>query len=250
MSKTCVIAQPTFLPWLGWFDLADQGDVMVILDDVPFSKQSWQQRNRLRTPTGLEFLSVPVRTSGLLGQLILDCEIADSRFAGRMLRCLKGNYARAKHFRGAFESLSEAVEVGSGSGLLVDLNCAIIHWMASRLAVSTQMIRASSLEAGGKRGDHVGAICEAVGADRYLSPAGAEAYLLEDRQAFDRRGIAVGLQVYEHPIYAQRYSPFMPYASGVDLIFNEGPAAPGILRSGRRSARMLGEPAPSSTEGG
>lgn len=39
MGKTCVISQPTFLPWLGWFDLADQGDVMIILDDVPFSKQ-------------------------------------------------------------------------------------------------------------------------------------------------------------------------------------------------------------------
>ena len=83
MSRTCVIAQPTFLPWLGWFDLADQGDVMVILDDVSFSKQSWQQRNRIRTPAGLEFLSVPVKTSGLLGQLILDCEIADPRFAAK-----------------------------------------------------------------------------------------------------------------------------------------------------------------------
>ncbi len=52
-EKSCVIAQPTFMPWIGWFDLADQSDVFVILDDVSFSKQSWQQRNRIRTPKGL-----------------------------------------------------------------------------------------------------------------------------------------------------------------------------------------------------
>ena len=102
------------------------------------------------------------------------------------------------------------------------------------------MIRESSLETGGKRGEHVGAICEAVGADTYLSPVGAETYLREDMEAFDRRGIAVWLQEYEHPIYAQRYSPFIPYASGIDLIFNEGSEAPEVLRAGRRPARLLG----------
>ena len=62
-SRTCVIAQPTFIPWIGWFDLADQSDVMIILDDVQFSKQSWQQRNRLRTPQGLDYLSVSVKSA-------------------------------------------------------------------------------------------------------------------------------------------------------------------------------------------
>ena len=79
--KTCVVSQPTFLPWLGWFDLADQGDVMVILDDVAFSKQSWQQRNRIRSPRGLEYLTVPVKTSGRLGQPISECEVAGDKLS-------------------------------------------------------------------------------------------------------------------------------------------------------------------------
>jgi len=58
--KSCVISQPTFMPWLGWFDLADQADCLIILDDVQFSKQSWQQRNRLPSPSGLALLTVPV----------------------------------------------------------------------------------------------------------------------------------------------------------------------------------------------
>jgi hypothetical protein len=237
MTRTCVISQPTFLPWLGWFDLADQADVMIILDDVQFSKQSWQQRNRIRTPSGLEFLTVPVKRN--LGQLISDCELAEQPFLEKALRSVQGNYAKAPFFGEAFESFAATMDAGVRTGKLVELNTALIAWMTERMGVKTPMMRASSLNAGGERGEHVAALCEAVGADRYLSPAGAEEYLIEDREAFDRRGISVWLHVYEHPQYPQRFAPFVPFASAIDLIFNTGPSAPGIMRSGRRPARPL-----------
>ena len=237
----CVISQPTFLPWLGWFDLVDQGEVMVLLDDVAFSKQSWQQRNRIRTPKGLEFLSVPVKSSGRLGQRIMDCELAGVGFVGKMVKTLQANYAKAPHFAGAIAELEAVLQAGAGSGRLVELNCALIAWMAARLEVSTPMLRASSLGVAGQRGEHVAAICAQLGAQRYLSPAGAEDYLREDRAAFASRGIEVLLHVYEHPTYAQRYAPFEPYASALDLIFNAGPAAAQLMRSGRRPSRPLAE---------
>jgi hypothetical protein len=115
--------------------------------------------------------------------------------------------------------------------------------MAARLGVTCPMIRASTLGVGGQRGEHVAAICAAVRADRYLSPAGAEAYLTEDRAAFAGRGISVWLHVYDHPEYEQRFTPFIPYASALDLIFNVGPSAPVVMRSGRRPARPLGDSA-------
>jgi hypothetical protein len=237
----CVISQPTFLPWLGWFDLADQADVMVILDDVAFSKQSWQQRNRIRTRNGLEFLTVPVKSSGRLGQRILDCELADQPFVKKMITSLRANYAKAPFFADVIDELATRMEAAAGTGRLVELNCALISWMAGRLGVTTPMIRASTLGEGGERGEHVAAICEYVGADRYLSPAGAEDYLIEDKGAFDRRSISILIHVYEHPQYAQRFAPFMPYASTLDLIFNVGPAACEVMRSGRCSARSVGE---------
>jgi len=239
MGKTCVISQPTFLPWLGWFDLADQGDVMIILDDVQFSKQSWQQRNRIRTPAGLEFLTVPVKRR--LGQMILDCELADQRFVGKMLKSLHGNYAKAAFFADAFDQFAATMEAAARTGCLAEFNCALISWIADRLVVTTPMIRASTLGVAGQRGEHVAAICESVGADRYLSPAGAEDYLIEDKAVFDRREISVWLHAYEHPEYVQRFAPFIPYASAIDLIFNAGPSAPNVMRSGRRPARPLGE---------
>jgi hypothetical protein len=240
IGRTCVISQPTFLPWLGWFDLADQGDVMVILDDVAFSKQSWQQRNRIRTPTGLGFLTVPVRSSGRLGQLITDCELADQHFVKKIIASLRANYSKAPWFAGVIDELATTIAHAAASNRLVELNCALISWMAAKLGVTTPMVRASTLAMGGQRGEHVAAICECQGANQYLSPEGAEDYLIEDKAAFDRRGISVWIQVFEHPQYVQRFAPFMPYASALDLIFNVGPAAPEVMRSGRCMARSLG----------
>jgi hypothetical protein len=241
MTKTCVISQPTFLPWLGWFDLADQSDVTILLDDVQFSKQSWQQRNRIRTPNGLEFLSVPIMTSGRFGQRIVDCEFANQRFVGNMLKSLQANYAKAPFYAEAIGDLAATMETALLSNHLVELNCTLISWMAMRLNVTCPMFRASTLGLGGDRGEHVAAICAAVSAERYLSPAGAETYLIEDQAAFAKRGISVWLHEYEHPEYDQRFAPFIPYASALDLIFNAGPSAPAVMRSGRRPARALGE---------
>lgn len=237
----CVISQPTFLPWLGWFDLVDQGGVMIILDDVQFDKRSWQQRNRIRTRNGLEFLSVPVKTSGRYYQRIMDCELADQPFVEKILGALQANYAKAPFYSDIVDELAMTIKTASNTGHLVELNCALISWMAGKLGVMTPMVRASTMDAGGLRGEHLAAICESVEADRYLSTVGSENYLLEDKDSFDRRGISIWIHVYEHPQYVQHFAPFMPYASALDLIFNVGPAAPEVMRSGRRPARPIGE---------
>ena len=221
---------------------------MIILDDVAFSKQSWQQRNRIRTAKGLDFLSVPVKTSGRLGQQILECELASQPFADKMMKTLRANYSRAPFFGSAIEELAATMKAGVATGRLVELNCALISWMASRLGVTTPMVRASTLGVAGTRGDHVAAICERVGATHYVSPAGAEDYLVEDREAFDRRGISVWIQMFEHPEYAQCFAPFMPYASALDLIFSAGPEAAEVMRSGRRPPRAIGEPSRSNSQ--
>lgn len=194
----------------------------------------------MRTDKGLEFMTVPVKTSGRMGQLICDCELTAQPFADKLIKSLRINYAKAPFFGESIEDFEAALHAGVASGLLVELNCNLIDWMARRLCITTPMIRASTLGIEGHRGEHVAAICEHLGANRYISPAGSEGYLLEDRQAFDQRGISVALQVYEHPQYAQCFKPFESHASAVDLIFNTGPMAPQLMRSGRRPPRGLG----------
>lgn len=238
-KKTCVIAQPTFLPWLGWFDLVDQADVLVILDDVAFSKQSWQQRNRIRTRNGLEFLTVPVKTAGRLGQRIADCELVNQSFVVKIIKTLQANYAKAPYFASNFDQFITTAEKSAMTGRLVDFNYSLISWMAEQLGLATPMILASTLGAAGHRGEHVAEICKSVGADHYLSPFGAADYLREDKRAFDLRSISVSLHSFEHPEYLQCFSPFIPFASTLDLIFNAGPASIDIIRLGRRPALPL-----------
>jgi hypothetical protein len=241
MSGTTVaIAQPTFLPWAGWFDLADQADVFVVLDDVAFSKQSWQQRNRVATAQGLSWVTAPVRSSGRMGQRILDTELASTIFLDKMMRTISTNYGRAAHFARYYPEFCEVLRDSASAETLFDLNDGLIEWLGGHLGVTTPKVRSSELGVDGKRGEYVARLCEHVGASRYLSPPGAEEYLLEDRAEFDDRSIAVDLHVYEHPVYRQCFQPFVAYASVLDLLMNEGDAAGDIMRSGRRATRPLG----------
>jgi hypothetical protein len=240
-DKRIAIAQPTFLGWAGWFDIADQVDSLILLDDVVFSKQSWQQRNRIRTREGLSYLTVPVRTAGRLGQLILDTELAGTQFVEKITRTVSQNYSRAAHCGHLFPEFCEILEQGAASGRLCELNCSLIEWIFARLGVRTPVVRSSKLGVEGKRGAYVAKLCEAMGASRYLSPAGAEQYLTEDQAEFHARYVSVELHVYEHPIYTQCFDPFVPFASVLDLLLNEGTNAAAIIRSGRKPSRPLGD---------
>ena len=60
----------TFLPWLGYFYMIDKADEFVFLDNVQFDKRSWQQRNKIKTPNGDDWITVPVLSKGMSKQLI------------------------------------------------------------------------------------------------------------------------------------------------------------------------------------
>jgi len=227
------IAQPTFLPWLGYFDLMDQVDAFVILDHVQFEKQSWQQRNRIKTPAGLQWLTVPVIFRGRLGQSIREVEIRDCEFWRKHLRAIEVNYHRAPFFGDFFQELSERLRC-TESVRLADLNLRLIEWFLSRLGIRTPLFFSSRLNAQGKRTELLANICSSLGATTYLSPIGSAAYLLSEIDVLEHRLIEVRFHNYQHPEYRQMFPPFLPYASVLDLLFNEGARAIEIIRSGRR----------------
>ena len=227
------IAQPTYLPWLGYFDLIDQVDCFVLLDDVQFEKQSWQQRNRIKGPSGLQWLTVPVVFRGRLGQHIRDVQIREPSFSQKHLRAIELGYRRTPYFDSYFPELAKIVSEG-GNRRLVDLNCAAIEWICSCLGIRTKRVRSSQMAEIGKRSELLVNLCRRLEADSYLSPFGSSAYLLDEMQCFTAAGIEVSFQHYEHPRYRQLFPPFCPYASAVDLMFNEGERSLEIVRSGRR----------------
>jgi WbqC-like protein family len=233
-----VITQPTYLPWIGYFDLIDQADLFIVLDNVQFEKQSWQQRNRIRTATGLQWLTVPVKFRGRLGQLIREVEIRDAEFWQSHVRAIELAYRRTPNFNSYLPDLRGLLQKLS-TGLLVDLNIGLLHWFLQVLQIRTPVVTASSLGQTGKRTELLANLCECVGATHYLSPLGSAAYLLSEANILQQRGVEILFQNYEHPTYRQLFEPFCAFACIADLLFNEGGGALGIVRAGRRPAYCL-----------
>ena len=230
------ISQPTYLPWIGYLDLIDQVDTFVLLDNVQFEKQSWQQRNRIKTPTGLQWLTVPVLFRGRFGQLINEVEIRDIEFWRSHLRAVELNYRRAPFFDDYFDELSFHIAARRSSPhLIADLNVRLIEWFMNVLGIQTRLLRSSQLKQPGRRTELLANICASLGAKQYVSPLGSADYLLQEIDVLFGEDVDVVFQHYEHPQYRQLFPPFCPYASILDLILNEGKRALEILQSGRRT---------------
>ena len=244
-ARIGVISQPAYLPWLGYFDLIDQADSFVVLDSVQFEKQSWQQRNRIKTPLGLQWLTIPVAFRGRLEQRIDEVHIREPEFWKDHLRAIELNYRRTPYFETYFAELAGTLQESLTSPLLVDLNLRLIRWMMEKLRLHAQLHRSSEMQLSGKRTELLANILNSLGTSEYLSPIGAANYLLGEIDVMTERGIQIGFQNYEHPIYEQRFPPFRPYASALDLLFNEGPKSLEILRSGRRASHSPKEVAQS-----
>lgn len=228
------ISQPTYLPWIGYLDLLDQVDMFVVLDNVQFVKQSWQQRNRIKTAVGLQWLTVPAKLSGRFGQLISEVEIRDPDFHAGHLRAIELAYRRAPYFQHYFGEISRRLGERRGE-FLVDLNLSLLTWIMESLQINTPLLKASMLGQSGKRTELLANICADQEATQYISPVGSASYLVAEQELLSNRGVEVFFHHYEHPEYRQLHKPFEPFASVIDLMFNEGPAALEILRSGRRA---------------
>ncbi len=241
------ICQPTYLPWMGYFDLIDQVEAFVLLDDVQFEKQSWQQRNRIKTPRGLQWLTVPVIFRGRLGQFIKDVEVRDINFWRNHCRAIELNYRRTRFFDAYFEKLALRL-VCSNTTLLAGLNIRLMEWFMSVLGIKTPLILSSNLAQTGRRTERLVNICKLLGAEQYVSPLGSAAYLLEEQDMMTDHGIDLVFQNYQHPEYGQQFPPFIPYASALDLLFNEGEQSLEIIRSGRRGSLLPAEAAAQLTK--
>jgi len=226
------IAQSTYLPWLGYFDLIDQVDAFVILDHVQFEKQSWQQRNRIKTPAGLQWLTVPVIFRGRFGQSIREVEIRDCQFWRKHLRSIEVNYHRARFFDDYFQALTERLTCDE-RGHLLDLNIRLIEWFMGILEIRTPLFFSSRLNVLGKRTELLANICSSLGATTYVSPIGSAAYLLPEIDLLELRSIEVQFHNYQHPEYRQMFPPFRSHACILDLIFNEGSRSGALVRQGR-----------------
>jgi hypothetical protein len=220
------IHQPEHLPWLGFIHKASMADVLVLLDNVQYRKNYYQNRNKIRSVSGFSWITVPVQKhplNSLINEIKID---TTNQWQKRCWKTLYFNYKKAAYFAehsGFFE------EIYSQSwDLLVTLNIKIIQYMLKAFNIPAKSIRASSMkDISGKRDSLLLSICQKLGAQEYLSGISGKEYL--DIEKFEQAGVKVTFQNFFHPIYEQCYSPFIPCMSAIDLLFNYGDNAKEIL---------------------
>ncbi len=223
------ILQSNYIPWKGYFDMIAAVDRFILYDEVQYTHSDWRNRNRIKTPQGVQWLSIPVGAS--IHRRISDVMVTDTSAGSRHWSRLAGAYRPAPCFRET-ASWIEPLYTSSPWRNLSEINERFIHAVCGRLNITTQISRSVDHPSDGDRNGRLIALCRAVDADTYVSGPSARAYL--DADAFERAGISVEWFDYAgYPEYRQLWGPFQHDVSIVDLMFNCGDAAAGYLKCGR-----------------
>ena len=220
------IHQPQYLPWLGYFDKLVQCDIFCLLDTVQYKKNEFQNRNRIKTAEGWQWLTVPVtyRFPQRINQVGVNQTVDWQR---KHLKAIKTNYSKAPFFDTYYASFAKFYQ--KSYELIVDVNVASIELLIELLGLEAKLVLASSLQVETEDPTlRLVEICKILGGDFYLSGIDGAKYM--DVDMFKNHKVEVLFQNFKHPQYPQCYGPFEPNMSVVDLLFNCGPESLAIIR--------------------
>lgn len=221
----CVILQPSYIPWRGYFHQIQKADVFVFYDDVQYDAHGWRNRNRIKTPSETRWLTIPVHLTNHCTEHTPIHTVETCVSAGwhrKHLGTLHQNYRKAPYFD-RYKPLLESW-YGQPSRLLADLTIRQTIDIANELGIlRTRFIRSSSLGIGGVKTDRLIRILLHLGATHYVSGPSARAYL--DEAALAGAGIELEYMRYDYPVYPQLYGTFDSRVSILDVLFMTGPEA-------------------------
>jgi hypothetical protein len=216
--KRVAIVQSNYIPWKGYFDLIAAVDEFVLYDDVQYTIRDWRNRNQIKTPEGVKWLTVPVGADR--NRRIRDVELRDSHWQAKHWKTLVANYRRAPHFDDV-ETLLAPLYLQRTHASLSAMNRSFIEAICGYLGIATRIADSSLYQLADDRSERLAAICAQAGANEYLSGPAAREYL--DEAAFERRAIRVRWADYSgYPEYPQLWGTFVHGVSIVDLLFNCG----------------------------
>ena len=226
------IQQPENLPWLGLCNKVNRADLFIILDNVQFSKNNFQNRNRVLGPNGPEWLTVSIMLRGHTESTIARMKINNTiNWSEKHWRTLQQFYSKHPYFAEHVTFFEETY--AREWEYLADLNVHLIRYLFGELGIQTPMVKASELPVRGTKSELLAELCRAVGATAYLAGLNAQSYL--DESEFSKRNIQVIYHLFQHPFYPQRKSKeFVSHLSCVDLLFNCGPESLVIITRGTR----------------
>ena len=214
--STCVIMQPTYLPWLGYFDLINSADVFVFLDHAQYSKQSWHQRNKIRDKNGEPMLTIAVTKESSkekpINNVLIDL---NKKPLVKHFKSIQANYAKSKNYTEVYPELEKIYSKKHTK--LVDLNIDLIKYGCQKMEIKTELVLSSSLNLHQPKVEGIIEICKHLECDHYLSPVGSKSYI-EENDIFCKNNIGLSYQNYEHISYQQiNYPDFISHLSFIIL---------------------------------
>lgn len=227
MYKRIAISQSNYIPWKGYFDFIAGVDEFVLYDDVQYTKRDWRNRNRIKTPQGLKWLTIPVK--GGHSQLINEVEVADANWNEKHWRTIRHMYNKAPQFD-VYAEVIEHLFLSAEMHLLSDINHHFLIGINEILGIGTPLKWSTDYNAKGNKSERLISICKQTNADVYVTGPAAKAYLNID--LFENEGISVEWMNYDgYKEYPQLYSDFQHAVSILDLVFNTGLDASKYLKT-------------------
>ncbi len=219
------IHQPQYLPWLGYFDKMQRADVFCYLDNVQYKKNEWQNRNRIKTAQGRQWITVPVGYR--FPQKINEVKINSAeKWQRKHLQALRTNYSKAPFYKEYIDCFEDAF--AKKHERLSELNIGLIDMLREILVLGQKpTLIASELSLPNDPTERLIDVCRAAGGDTYLAGKDGANYMDLDR--FVASGIKVIFQDFNHPVYPQLFGNFESHLSIVDLLFNCGPKSMEII---------------------
>lgn len=229
MAKSVVITQSNYIPWRGYFDMLRSVDQVILLESVQYTRRDWRNRNRIKTPNGPLWLTVPVEVKGRYDQAIDETLISDPNWATAHIRSIEMAYKRAAHFSAVAPWLFDLLGRAATESHLTKVNEKLIRAICEYLDVTVPISRCSDVLdrkvlAVMDPTERLLKLCLAAGASHYVSGPAAKSYL--NVKLFEEHGIEVGWMDYSgYKEYPQLWGEFDPSLSVIDLLLNTGPEA-------------------------
>jgi hypothetical protein len=225
-SKKIAIVQSNYIPWKGYFDMIAAVDEFILYDDAQFTKNDWRNRNKIKTPNGIEWISVPVGKN--ISRRIRDVELPSPGWQQKHWRTLESNYRRCPHFD-EVASVFKPLYQGSEYRHLSELNRKLIEAVCEYLGIGTIISNSWEYTLTGGRTERLANLCVQAGGTKYISGPSARDYL--DERIFVERGINLSWFDYAgYPEYPQPWGDFQPAVTVLDLLFNCGKNSPRYMK--------------------
>lgn len=224
--KVCII-QPSYIPWKGYFHQIAKSDIFIFLDTVQYDRRGWRNRNKIKTPQGPSWLTIPVQAHGSHdGLLIKNVQIQDDQWANSHIEKIRLNYLKSPYFPDEFPWLKELLlSTAKQYTNISRISAETTQLIARQIGLKNhQFIYASDLAVKTDNSStYILKLVQAVEGSAYLSGPSAQNYL--DTKLFDDAGIPVEWMRYDYAEYPQLYPPFTHQVSIIDLIFMVGSKA-------------------------